>query len=352
MIDFEKLNREIPAFSEKTHAAAVEKWNSVAHPLHSLGRLEDMIALIAGIKGSVTPSIARRLLPVMCADNGVLAQGVSQTDESITSLVAFDLTRGTSSANVMADVAHVDIRVVDTGMKNPPDCEGIMNYSVARGTRDFTTSPAMTDEECIRAVEAGLGVAHFASENGYDMLATGEMGIGNTTTCAAVASVLLGVTPGRITGRGAGLSDEGLKRKISAVKRGIALNAPDRNRPLEVLAKVGGFDIAAMTGLFIGGALHRIPVVIDGVISSVAAVAASRLCPACKHAMLPSHMSKEPAARLLMKELGFTPVIDAQLHLGEGTGALCLFPLLDMAMAMYNGKAFEEIGMDAYTPQH
>ena len=209
----------------------------------------------------------------------------------------------------------------------------------------------MTRGQALQAVGVGIETARECREKGYRLIATGEMGIGNTTTSAAVAAALLGCEPREITGRGAGLSDEGLKRKVAAIEKGIAVNRPDADDALDVLGKLGGFDIAAMAGLFIGGALERLPVVIDGVISAVAALVACRLCPGCAFAMIPSHMSAEPAARRVFGELGLEPVIRAGMRLGEGTGALCLFPLLDMAMALYDGLVFSDIGMEAYTPQ-
>jgi len=350
-VDLNEINSRLTGLDEAAVTASLERWSVVAKPLKSLGALEDLVTRIAGITGEARFDISRRALVVMCADNGVIAQGVTQTDESITALVAADLAKGCSSANLMARVAGVDVIPVDVGVKNPPDTPGLLNRRVAAGTRDFTAGPAMTREQALQAVGAGVETALECREKGYRLIATGEMGIGNTTTSAAVAAVLMGCEPREITGRGAGLSDDGLKRKIAAIERGIAVNRPDAGDALDVLGKLGGFDIAAMAGLFIGGALARLPVVIDGVISAVAALAAQRLCPGCAFAMIPSHMSAEPAARRVFGELEMEPVIRAGMRLGEGTGALCLFPLLDMAMALYDGLAFSDIGMEAYTPQ-
>lgn len=351
MIDFSYINSSIAGPDASAVEKSLKRWSLVAKPLKSLGVLEDMVTQIAGIIGVPKFDISRRALVAMCADNGVIAQGVTQTDESITALVTADLAKGCSSANFMAKVAKVDVFAVDVGVKNPPDVPGVINRSVARGTKDFTLGPAMTKEQACSAIETGIEMAKMCRDKGYSMLATGEMGIGNTTTSAAVCCVLLGCEPEEITGRGAGLSTEGLRRKVDAIKRGIALNKPDPNDVLDVLSKVGGFDICGMVGLYIGGAISRMPVVIDGVISAVAALAARKLCPACAYAMIPSHISSEPAAKRVFDALGMKPVIDAGLHLGEGTGGLCLFPLLDMAMSLYDGLVFSEIGMEAYTPQ-
>lgn len=350
-VDLNGINSRLTGLDEAAVTASLERWSVVAKPLKSLGALEDLVAQIAGVIGEARFDIGKRALVVMCADNGVIAQGVTQTDESITALVAADLAKGCSSANLMARVARVDVIPVDVGVKNPPDAPGLISRRVAAGTRDFTSGPAMTRGQALQAVGVGIETARECREKGYRLIATGEMGIGNTTTSAAVAAALLGCEPREITGRGAGLSDEGLKRKVAAIEKGIAVNRPDADDALDVLGKLGGFDIAAMAGLFIGGALERLPVMIDGVISAVAALVACRLCPGCAFAMIPSHMSAEPAARRVFGELGLEPVIRAGMRLGEGTGALCLFPLLDMAMALYDGLVFSDIGMEAYTPQ-
>lgn len=324
-VDLNEINSRLTGLDEAAVTASLERWSVVAKPLKSLGALEDLVAQIAGVIGEARFDIGKRALVVMCADNGVIAQGVTQTDESITALVAADLAKGCSSANLMARVARVDVIPVDVGVKNPPDAPGLISRRVAAGTRDFTSGPAMTRGQALQAVGVGIETARECREKGYRLIATGEMGIGNTTTSAAVAAALLGCEPREITGRGAGLSDEGLKRKVAAIEKGIAVNRPDADDALDVLGKLGGFDIAAMAGLFIGGALERLPVVIDGVISAVAALVACRLCPGCAFAMIPSHMSAEPAARRVFGELGLEPVIRAGMRLGEGTGALCLF---------------------------
>ena len=189
-------------------------------------------------------------------------------------------------------------------------------------------------------------------EQGYGLIATGEAGIGNTTSSSAVAAVLLGLPVEQVTGRGSGLSNEGLIRKQNAIRSAIAVNRPDPADPLDVLAKVGGFDIAAMTGAFLGGALYHVPVVIDGLISSVAALCAARLCPYLRDFLLPSHVTAEPAGKLIMAELGLDPIIHGDLRLGEGTGAVALFPMLDLAAAVYhNAASFDGIQVEAYTKQ-
>jgi NaMN:DMB phosphoribosyltransferase len=210
----------------------------------------------------------------------------------------------------------------------------------------------MTRAQAVQAIAAGLALVRAQKRAGVQLLATGEMGIGNTTTSSAVASVLLGRPVAEMTGRGAGLSDAGLRRKIEVIERGIAVNRPDAADPLGVLAALGGFDIAGLCGVFLGGALEQIPIVMDGFISSVAALCAVRLCPGADKAVFASHVSAEPAARLVLEALHRKPLITADLHLGEGTGAVASLPLWDMALAVYHGcYSFAEGGIAPYTPQ-
>ena len=229
---------------------------------------------------------------------------------------------------------------------------GVQNCRIAAGTADFTTGPAMTRQQAVDAIAAGMGLVRAQKAAGVQLLATGEMGIGNTTTSSAVAAVLLGQPVERMTGRGAGLSDAGLARKLDAIRQGIARNRPDAADPLDVLSKLGGFDIAGLCGVFLGGALEGLPVLMDGFISGVAALCAVRLCPAAEKAVFASHCSTEPAARLVLEALGKAPLLTAGLHLGEGTGAVASIPLWDMALAVYRDcYSFTEGGITPYTPQ-
>lgn len=218
------------------------------------------------------------------------------------------------------------------------------------GTGDLTQGPAMEREEAVRALETGIRQARRLAKRGYRAIATGEMGIGNTTTSAAVAAVLLERDPAEVTGVGAGLPAAGLVRKVDAIRRGIARNRPDAGDPLDVLSKVGGLDLAGIAGAFLGGASAGVPVVIDGFISAAAALVAIRLCPACAEYMLASHVSAEPAGQMLLDALGQRAVLHAGMCLGEGTGAVALFPVLDLGLAVYEQmSSFSDIEMDPYT---
>ena len=336
---------------EAARAAAHAHWASLAKPLGGLGRLETMLEDAAALTGSAEFDLSRRAVVVLCADNGVVAQGVSQTGQEVTRAVAENLAMRRTSVCQMARAAHCDVVPVDMGMAGEP-VPGVRNCRIAAGTADFTKGPAMTRAEAVEAIGRGIALTRQLAAEGYGLVATGEMGIGNTTTSSAVAAVLLGQPVERMTGRGAGLSDAGLARKLDAIRRGIARNRPDAADPLDVLSKLGGFDIAGLCGVFLGGALEGLPVLMDGFISGVAALCAVRLCPAAEKAVFASHCSTEPAARLVLEALGKVPLLTAGLHLGEGTGAVASIPLWDMALAVYRDcYSFTEGGITPYTPQ-
>lgn len=326
------------------------KWDRVAKPLHSLGLLEDLIVKMAEIQETADVCIDKRCVLVFCADHGVVAEGVSQSGSEVTALVAQSIAEGKANINLMAEAAHADVYAVDMGMLYP--VPNTIERRIAAGTRNMAKEPAMTYEQAKRALQTGMDLVGDMKEKGYQIILTGEMGIGNTTASAAISCALLHLTPEEATGRGAGLSNEGFIRKQNVIQRALTVNDPDEKDPIDGLAKVGGFEIAAMAGAFLGGMKHRVPVVMDGVISAVAALAAARICPEAKAFMLPSHWSREPAAARIMDELELKPILHADMALGEGTGAVALLPLLDMALRVYHGShTFEYLGMDAYTPQ-
>ena len=335
---------------EGARAAAQRRWDACAKPLGSLGLLETAICDIAALTGSADVELSPRVVLVLCADNGVTARGVTQTGSEVTAAVARQLALGRTAVCRMAARADCRVVPVDLGIKDFPGCTGVLDRRVGNGTADFTTGSAMTRKQAEAAILAGIDLVRTEAERGTRLLAAGEMGIGNTTTASALSSVLLGVEPERVTGRGAGLSDEGLRRKLGAIRRGIEVNRPDADDALDVLAKLGGFDLAGLCGVFLGGALCRIPVLIDGFPSAAAALCAARLCPAAKKAMLASHVSAEPAGALLLRALEKQPLITAGLRLGEGSGAVAAMPLLDMALAVYREcYTFAEGGIEPYT---
>ena len=337
---------------EAARSACLARWDGLAKPLGSLGLLESSLARIAAVTGSADISLERRTLLVLCADNGVVAQGVAQTGSSVTGAVARALAAGESTVCHMARVARCRVVPVDMGMADFSPTPGVRDCRVQNGTEDITRGPAMARARCVRAIETGVRLVRECRQAGVSILATGEMGIGNTTTSSAVAAVLLERPPAEVTGRGAGLSDAGLDRKITAIQRALDRNRPDPADPVDVLGKVGGLDLAGLCGVFLGGALYRVPVLVDGFISGTAALCAARLCPGAEFAMLASHASAEPAGNLVLEALGLRPLLSAGMRLGEGSGAVAALPLLDMALAVYqSGQTFGRLGIDAYTPQ-
>lgn len=328
---------------------AIEKWNSVAKPLGSLGLLEDMIVKIASIQGSEDVCLTKRDVVVMCADNGVVAEGVTQSDSKVTAMCAKAIADGTSNINRIAQTFGADVTAVNIGICHDVECPRLLDRKISYGTGNIAREPAMSPEQAERAVSIGIDIVRDLKASGCNILVTGEMGIGNTTTASAVCCALLDTEPEQVTGRGAGLDSEGLERKIAAVKHALQINAPDKTHPLDVLAKVGGLDIAGMTGLFLGGAIYKIPVIIDGVISAAAAEIAYRIHPLCREYMLAGHCSKEPAGRMFLEDIGLSAIIRAEMRLGEGTGGTMLLPLLDGALAVYHSAhRFEELGIERY----
>lgn len=342
----------IPGPDNEAKEEAHRRWAACAKPLGGLGLLEEAVEQIAALTGCAELDLSRRAVMVLCGDHGVTAQGVTQTDSSVTAAVVRGLAAGQTSVCRMAARANCQVIPVDMGVADFGPHPGVMDLRVGNGTADMTQGPAMTRAQAVQAVCAGMELVRTAAEQGIKILAAGEMGIGNTTAASAVSSVLLGCPPEMVTGRGAGLSDAGLARKLAAVRRAIAVNQPKAEDPLDVLSKVGGFELAGLCGLYLGGAVYRIPVVMDGVIAAASALCAVRLCPQSSGAILASHVSAEPASHALLEALKKKPLITAQLHLGEGTGAVALLPLLDMALAVYEESYhFSDCGIQAYTPQ-
>lgn len=446
---------------ERTYQAVLHRWDKVAKPLDSLGKFEPLFARIGAIQGNEDPRLEPCELLVFCADNGIVEEGISQSDQSVTAQCAQSIGQGKSCTGIMAAQAGVRIRSIDIGIANPVKANRISpseaapaveNYKIRSGTRNFLKEPAMTQTEMRKALETGMDLVRDARQRGVRLLAAGEMGIGNTTTSACMAAALLGLRGEETAGRGAGLDDQRLRRKIqvinkalekyhfgkaeclklgsdsekdmesgyrleleAAMETGMALKtwnvseaynasehgpetnselqrvlgfgctsrgawrrqkAPGKEKPktqeasnetelrtldsalekaskrreaLRILQCVGGLDIAAMTGVYLGGAVYHVPIVLDGVISLVAALTAERILPGTKRFLIPSHVSREPAADRILRELDFHPVLDADMALGEGSGAVMMIDLLKMVERVYReSNDFSKIGVEAY----
>lgn len=332
----------------------------LAKPTGALGTLEDISIQLAGITGKVKNSMKQQAVVIMSADNGVVDEGVASAPQSVTLSQTINFTRHYTGVSSMAKYFGIDLLVVDTGvkMKIPASLytDGmtesgrltakIVNRRIADGTRNLAKEPAMTDEEALRAIMTGIEAAKAIKDCGYDIFGVGEMGIGNTTTSACVLAALCGKTGEDVVGRGGGLNDEGLAKKIRIVDETIKdLDPADVT---DILAKVGGFDICAMTGAFLGAAYYRIPVVIDGYISAVAALCAYRLAPKAVNFMFGSHQSKEKGYLIAMDALGVKPYFNLGMRLGEGSGCPISFKIIETACAAMNGMAtFAEGAIDA-----
>ncbi len=326
-----------------------ENWDALAKPIDGMGRFERLTAKIGGMVGSARLDLGKKAVVVFCADNGIVEERVSQSGQEVTAAVARSMARGRSPVCLLAKAAGADVFPVDIGIASEKPIPGLLDRKVRRGTRNFRKEAAMEETEAIRAIAAGIGMAQSCAENGYGVLAAGELGIGNTATSSAVAAALLRCGADEVTGRGAGLSDAGLRRKRCIVDGAVEKHGLAGADALAVLASVGGLDIAGLAGLCIGGALFRVPIVLDGAISLAAALTAERMFPGVREFLLPSHKGREPAAGKILKELGMRPVLDADLALGEGTGAVMFFPLLDLALSVYrDGAAFSEIDVAPY----
>lgn len=334
---------------ENVYKVVKARWDAIAKPLDGMGCFEEITAQIGAITGDETLDLSKKAVLIFCADNGIVAEGVSQTGQEVTYAVAQSMANRNSSVGRMADFIGADTIPVDIGINNDGKIDGVLDQKIAHGTRDFLIEPAMSEEETLRAIETGIGLVAKCKADGYRLLATGEMGIGNTTTSSAVAAALLGCESALVVGRGAGLSDVGLARKREVVATAIEKYGLYHKDAFAVLQTVGGLDIAGLAGMCIGGALYQVPIVLDGVISMVAALAAERMVPGVRGFLIASHKGKEPAVELLTRELNLHPVIDAGLALGEGTGAVMMMSLLDMALCIYREETtFSDISVEQY----
>ena len=328
-------------------AKARERLDSLAKPPGSLGKLEEIAERLAGISGDVFYNPDKRCVIIMSSDNGVFEEGVAATPQSVTYAQTINFTRGLTGAAVIAKQFNADLIVVDVGVNADIDHPLIKNRKIRKSTWNLAKRDAMTYDEAARAVLAGIETAVEAAGDGYEIFGAGEMGIANTTTSAAVLCALTGIPAKKATGKGAGLNEEAYRHKIEVIKEAIEKSKPDPTDPIDVLAKVGGFDIAALAGVFIGGAFMRIPVVVDGFISMVAALAASRLAPAAREYMFASHASYEQGFVLAAEALGIVPCLDLNMRLGEGSGCPIMFAVIDAACAVIrNMGTFEESEID------
>lgn len=336
----ENANKEVISLAEN-------RMESLAKPLKSLGILEEISIKLAGITGKVKNDLKKKVVIIMCSDNGVVEEGVASSPQSVTISQTINFTKGLTGVAVIAKANNADLKVIDVGINCDFHHEKVENKKIRKSTWNINKGCAMTYEEAEKSIMIGIEAVRDAKDNGYEIIGVGEMGVGNTTTSSAMVSVLCSINPELVIGRGAGLTDEGLNKKINVVKNAIEINEADKNDPIDVLSKLGGFDIGAMAGVFLGAAYYKIPVVIDGFISAVAALTAYRLNSKCRDYMFTSHASKEIGFKTVMDEMRLHAILNLNMGLGEGSGCPIAFSVMDTACAVMNNMAtFAEAEID------
>ena len=338
----------IPPIDKLAAQQARARQNSLTKPPGSLGRLEEISIQLAGMKSDPLPNVDRKAVIIMAADHGVALEGVSAFPAEVTPQMVMNFLSGGAAINVLARQAGASVTIVDIGVAADfdPALTGLWHRKVARGTSNMAKGPAMTRADAEKALACGMDVLADVAKEGLDLIATGEMGIGNTTPSSAIISVLTGLPVVKVTGRGTGLDDAGINRKIRVIENAIAVNRPDPKNALDVLSKVGGLEIAGLAGVMIAAASRRIPVVVDGFISSAAAMIAVGLVPDVRNYLLSGHQSVEIGHQAMLRHLGLTPLIDLDLRLGEGTGAVLAFHLVEAASRILREMAtFAEAGV-------
>ena len=328
-------------------AKARERQDMLTKPTGSLGRLEQLSIQIAGIQGKPVPQIQQKAVIVMAADHGVVARGTSAYPQEVTAQMVSNFLHGGAGINVIGRQVGARVIIVDMGIAVKLEAAPrLISRRIAAGTQDMSKGPAMTVAQAKRALETGIEIVTAEVKKGLDIVATGDMGIGNTTASSAICAIMIGKTVTEVTGRGTGLDDKQLQHKIRIINEAIAFNKPDSSQPLEVLAKVGGFEIGGLAGVILGAAAHRVPVIIDGFISGAAALIAAGLCPQSKDYMIAGHCSVEPGHKLLLQYLSLRPLLDLDMRLGEGTGAALAMSLAETSVRILNEMAtFAEAGV-------
>ncbi len=347
MID-ETLSRIKPVNQDLLEVAQ-RRLDNLTKPPGSLGRLEEFARRLVAITEDTMPSLNKKAIFTFAGDHGVTEEGVSAYPKEVTPQMVFNFLRGGAGINVLARQAGADVIVIDIGVDYDfGDIDGLLHMKVVRGTRNFTKGPAMTRDEAIRSVAIGIELANAYVRRGYKIFGTGEMGIGNTTPSSAIAAALTGRPVSEVTGRGTGISDDALRRKIDVIKKGIEVNRPDPSDPVDVLHKVGGAEIGGIAGLILGAAANRVPVVIDGFISTAGALIAYSLKPEARDYMFAAHNSVEIGHRAMLDKMGLEPILNLDLRLGEGTGAALAMTLIEAGLKIYKEMAtFGEAGVSS-----
>ena len=347
-VSIERFTAAVAPVDAAAAEAVAARHDRLTKPPGSLGRLEELAARIAAIQRSSEPSSARKAIVVAVADHGVVAEGVSPYPQTVTAQMVANFLRGGAAISVLAKQAGARLLVADFGIAAAPSGNGeVEDCRIAGGTANMAAGPAMTREQALAAIAHGEALAGRLARDGLDLLALGEMGIGNTTSASALTATLTGAPVADVTGRGTGLDEAGIAHKIAVIERALRVNAPDPSAPVDVLAKVGGFEVAGLVGLMLGAAAQRVPVVLDGFITGAAALVATRIQPRLSDYLIASHRSQEPGHAAVLNALSLDPLFDLRMRLGEGTGAAIALQLIDDAVALLHGMAtFDEAHVD------
>ncbi len=337
----------IPNINEEIRKQAAERQNQLTKPTGSMGRLEELSIDIAGMTGMIAPELKKRSVFLMAADHGIAREGVSPYPTEVTPQMVMNFLNHGAAINVLTKQSRSDVVIVDIGVNYDfPDLPGLVRRKVAKGTANMLHEEAMTTDQAEEAIQIGMDVLNQAADNGLQMAATGEMGIGNTTSAAAITAVLCGKQPAEVTGRGTGLDDAGLARKVAIIEQVLKNRIPDVNDPMDILCKIGGLEIAGMAGVTIAAASRRIPLVMDGLISTAAAALADALVPGVRNYLIAGHRSPEIGHKYLLEKLGKYPLLQLDMRVGEGTGAALAFQLVDAANNILRDMAtFQSAGI-------
>jgi len=343
----EKVIKSIGSLDDTSLGKAQERLDDLTKPKGSLGRLEEIAKQICGIKGKIVEKIEKKVIYVLAADHGVVSEGVSAYPQEVTPQMVYNFLGGGAGINVLADHIGADVRVVDMGIAGDMQgVKGLIDKKISKGTDNMAQGPAMSKRQAVASIESGIELALKANDEGFDILGTGDMGIGNTTASSAITALVCDKEISQVTGYGTGIDKEGFKKKIRIIDKAIKVNSPDPSDGIDVLSKIGGFEIGGIAGLILGCASKRMPVVIDGFISGAGALIAAIICPGSKDFMIASHCSVEIGHISILKKLGLKPMFDFDMRLGEGTGAALGISIAEASIKVLNGMAtFSEAGV-------
>lgn len=339
----ENYAKDIEFIPKEDYKKYRDHWDSLVHPTGSLGEIEEIGIKTCAILGEIPKKLNKKATVVMCNDNGIINANISSSPKILTKLLAIQMAKGTTGVDALSEAANADVFVVDLGIEDFEGFDGVINRRISNGTKNFLEEDAMTYEEAIKSIEAGIEVAEDLIQKGYTVLGTGELGMGNTTTSAAVIKGLTGVSEKDVVGLGSGVDETQLDNKYKAVADGIRLRNPNKDDPIDVLAKVGGYDIGGIAGVFLACGKHKIPGVVDGIISAAGALLAYKLNPNISHYLFGSHIAMEKGAKVALDEMGIKGYLDCSMRLGEGSGCPLLFQIMDSSIYCMNHMTkFEE----------